>query len=202
MPIPSPWNMHMAHLADHRIESPRLVLDALQPDDALALFACRGDPEVARYQGWQPASVNEATDFIARNATVAFAQPDAWCQLAIRCRDTAALIGDFGIHFPASKDEAVELGISLLPAQQGKGYAREAMRAVIGHLFAVMGYRRVIGSVDPRNTSSVALLRALGLRQEAHHRQSLHWRGQWADDMIFAVLASEWPPTRSLHPSV
>lgn len=193
MPIPSPWNLHMTHLADHRIESPRLILGALSAEDAPALFACRGDPEVARYQGWQPSDMGEATDFIARNATVAFGHADAWCQLAIRHRETIALIGDFGIHFPASKNEAVELGISLMPAQQGNGYAREAMRAVIAHLFGVMDYRRVIGSVDPRNVASVALLRALGMRREAHHRQSLYWRGEWVDDMIFAVLASEWP---------
>ena len=184
----------MAHPTDQRIQSTRLVLDALQPEDAQGLFACRGDPEVARYQGWQPTKVGEATDFIARNMLVAFGQPDAWCQLAIRRRDSGALIGDLGIHFPASKDEAVELGISLMPAQQGNGYAREAMRTVIDQLFGVMGYRRVFGSVDPRNSASVALLRALGLRQEAHHRQSLFWRGEWVDDMIFAVLASEWPP--------
>lgn len=184
----------MAEAVKHYVQSPRLILDALRAEDAPALFACRGDPEVARYQGWQPASFDEAADFIARHAAVAFGQADAWCQLAIRRRDTAALIGDFGIHFPASKDEAVELGISLLPAQQGNGYAREAMRAVIDYLFGSLGYRRVIGSVDPRNVASAALLRALGLRQEAHHRQSLYWRGEWVDDMIFAVLASEWPP--------
>lgn len=193
MPVLSPWNLHMAHLADHRIESPRLILDALRADDAAALFACRGDPQVARFQGWRPAAVGDAVDFIARQAGTSFGQADSWFQLAIRVRKTGALIGDLGVHFPATSTDAVELGISLMPAQQGNGCAREAMRAVIAHLFDVMDYRRVIASVDPLNVASVALLRALGMRQEAHHRQSLYWHGEWVDDMIFAVLASEWP---------
>lgn len=38
----------------------------------------------------------------------------------------------------------------------------------------------------------MTLLRALGMRQEAHHRESLFCRGEWVDDVIFALLASEW----------
>ena len=117
-------NRLMTHTIFPRIETPRLLLDSLRTDDAAALFACRGDPEVARYQGWQPQSMDEAADFITRQASVAFGQADSWCQLAIRLRDSTTLVGDFGIHFPASTDEAVELGISLMPTQQRKGHGR------------------------------------------------------------------------------
>jgi RimJ/RimL family protein N-acetyltransferase len=34
------------------------------------------------------------------------------------------------------------------------------------------------------------------MRQEAHFRQSLPWRGEWADDVIFALLRSEWNDRR------
>lgn len=177
----------------NRVETSRLLLNPLRANDAAALFACRGDPEVARYQGWQPQSLDEASDFIARQASTVFGQADTWCQLAIRLRETDALIGDFAVHFPADPADAAELGISLMIAQQGHGYAREAMRGTIDHLFGVMAYRRIIASVDPHNAPCIRLLRAVGLRQEAHHRQSLYWRGEWVDDMIFALLASEWP---------
>jgi len=50
----------------------------------------------------------------------------------------------------------------------------------------------LIGSVDPRNTASMALCRSLGLRQEAHHVESYRFRGEWVDDVIFALLAREW----------
>jgi RimJ/RimL family protein N-acetyltransferase len=54
----------------------------------------------------------------------------------------------------------------------------------------------VFASVDPRNHASIALLRRVGMRQEAHFRQSLWWRGEWVDDVIFAVLQSEWKDSR------
>jgi RimJ/RimL family protein N-acetyltransferase len=174
------------------IETSRLILDELRPGDAAALFAYRSDPEVARYQGWQPTDESEAADFIAAQASVKFADAGSWCQRAIRLRNDGQLIGDLGMHFPDEVDGPVELGISLAPLFQRNGYAREAMMGVLNLVFGALGHRRVVGSVDPRNLASINLLRALGWRQEAHHRESLYWRGEWVDDMIFALLASEW----------
>jgi RimJ/RimL family protein N-acetyltransferase len=175
-----------------RIDSERLTLAPLRDDDAAALFAYRGDDAVARYQGWKPASVEDAAAFIATQAAQPFGQPDSWCQLAIRARGSDELLGDFGVHFPPSMDGPIEFGVSLRPDQQGKGYAREAMAAAIGQAFEHWGYRRLVGSVDPRNLASMALCRSLGLRQEAHHVESYRFRGEWVDDVIFALLAREW----------
>jgi RimJ/RimL family protein N-acetyltransferase len=46
--------------------------------------------------------------------------------------------------------------------------------------------------VDPRNEPSVALLKRVGMRQEAHFRESLWFKGEWVDDMVFGILGSEW----------
>ncbi|MDR6936467.1 GNAT family protein [Luteibacter sp. 3190] len=173
--------------------TPRLLLDRLQPSDGPILFAYRGDDAVARYQGWKPATPVEADDFIARQSGQAFAVPGSWFQLAVRDRGTGNLVGDLGIHFPATVDDAIEFGVSLRPECQGRGYAREAMAAMLTLAFGEWGYRRAVGSVDPRNVASIALLRSLGFRQEAHHVESYRFRGEWVDDMIFAMLAREWP---------
>jgi RimJ/RimL family protein N-acetyltransferase len=178
---------------DATIETERLELGPLLAEDAAALFEYRGDDDVAKYQGWKPASIDEAAAFIAQQSEHAFGTPDSWCQLAIRSREGGELVGDFGVHFPAGKDDPIEFGVSLNPAHQGKGYAREAMAAAIERAFRTWGYRRLVGSVDPRNTASMALCRSLGLRQEAHHVESYRFRGVWVDDVIFALLAREWP---------
>ncbi|KJV30310.1 GNAT family N-acetyltransferase [Luteibacter yeojuensis] len=175
-----------------RFDTARLRLDPLLPGDAAALFAYRGDDAVARYQGWKPASVADAEAFIAGQGAVPFGTPDAWCQLAVRELASGALLGDLGVHFPATTDDAIEFGVSLRPTAQGNGYAREAMAAMLGQAFGAWGYRRCVGSVDPRNEASIALLRSLGFRQEAHHVESYLFRGEWVDDVIYAMLAREW----------
>lgn len=167
----------------------RLRIDALRAADAEALFACRADPAVARYQGWRPVDLAATRDFID-------AQPlhpaHGWFQRAIRRREGGMLIGDLGVCLPEAAHDSVEFGISMAPTHQGNGYAREALLALFARGFAQLGWHRVHASVDPRNSASIAMLRALGMRQEAHHCESLWLRGEWVDDVIFAMLDREW----------
>jgi len=174
------------------LTTPRLLLDRLQPQDAEALFACRADPVVARFQGWRPASVEAALGFIDSQTVPVAGQ---WFQRAIRLRDDGHLIGDLGVCLPATPGDSVEFGISLAPMQQRHGYAREALRALFEHGFDALGWRRIHASVDPRNAPSMALLQAMGMRQEAHFRESLWLHGEWADDVVFAILARDWQPS-------
>jgi RimJ/RimL family protein N-acetyltransferase len=172
----------------------RLQIDALRPTDAEALFACRADPAVARYQGWCPADLAAAREFIVTQP-----QPPShgWFQRAIRLREDGTLIGDLGVNLPEAAGDSVEFGVSIVPTRQGRGYAGEAVRAVFDHVFGQLGRHRVHASVDPRNLACMALLRALGMRQEAHHRESLWLYGEWVDDVVFALLASEWRSAQS-----
>lgn len=177
----------------NRIETERLILNPLHQDDARELFAYRADPEVSRYQGWLPSGIEEVAEFISTQSAIQFGQAGTWCQLAIRSKETGQLIGDFGVSFPEYSTSPIEFGISLSPVQQRHGYAKEVMKAAINLAFQQWGYRRIIASIDPRNTSSVALFRSLGFREEAHHVESYYFRGEWVDDLIFALLAREWP---------
>lgn len=177
-----------------QIVTARLRIDDLRAEDAAALFAYRGDPEVARYQGWKPESLADAERFIAAQQHVAPDTTGTWWQRAIRERDSGALIGDLGLHFVDA--DTVELGITLAPAQQRHGYARDTLELALDFVFGGLGKHRVIASVDPRNTSCVRLLEGLGLRREAHFRESIRDGDGWADDVVFALLAHEWlaPP--------
>jgi RimJ/RimL family protein N-acetyltransferase len=170
----------------------RLRLDALRADDAAALFAYRADPVVARFQGWRPADVAAAREFIAAQTAVTPDTPGGWFQRAIRLREGSSLIGDLGLQLPAATGDSVEFGISIAPAFQRRGYAREVARSVFDLLFGQLGRHRVHASVDPRNLASMALMESLGLRQEGHFRESLWLHGEWVDDVVFALLAREW----------
>jgi RimJ/RimL family protein N-acetyltransferase len=183
------------------LNTPRLRLDALHPADAAALLGYRADPAVARFQGWRPASVAEAADFIAGQADESLDNPDSWPDgwfpRAIRLREDGTLIGDLGVHLPPDAEGSVEFGVSIAPVHQGKGYACEAVRAVFELVFGRLSRHRIRASVDPRNLASMAMLRSLGMRQEAHHRESLWLHGEWVDDVVFALLAREWLAAQS-----
>lgn len=172
--------------------TPRLALRQLGPSDVVAMFEYRSRPEVARFQAWEPQSLEQVRSFVESCLSAEPDTPGTWFQLAITLRESSLLIGDCGLHFLGEETCQAEVGITLAPAYQGKRYATEALEAVLYYLFATLGKHRVCATVDPRNQPSVALLKRVGMRQEAHLQESLWFKGEWADDLIFAILDREW----------
>lgn len=166
------------------------------PADSQQVFNYRSDADANKYQGWVPESIEDVVQFINKQPKQ-FNKPDTWFQLAIIRKDDKKLIGDIGIHFIGPDNQQTEVGCTLDINFQGQGYATEALEGVLGHLFGNLEKHRVFASVDPDNSSSISLLERTGFRKEAHHKQSLFFKGQWVDDVVFAILKSEWTQTRA-----
>lgn len=175
-----------------RIETPRLLMKPLQLQDTQGMYAYRSDPAVARYQSWRPVREEEVEAFILKYGSSSINVVDSWCQLGVYRKTTQELIGDVGIHFLPPDAQQVELGFTISPRHQGQGYAAEAVGALLSYLFASLSKHRIMASVDPSNTASIALLGKMGMRKEAHHIQSIWTPEGWGDDVIYAVLREEW----------
>jgi RimJ/RimL family protein N-acetyltransferase len=86
-----------------------------------------------------------------------------------------------------------ELGWVLDPAYGGRGYATEAVRALLRVCFEDLGLRRVVALCFYDNEASWRLMERVGMRREAHNvRDSLHRSGEWLDGLVYALLAEEW----------
>lgn len=172
------------------IETDRLFIRTLEMKDKTAFFGYRSMPEIYKYQAWRPKNTAEIEEFISKNLDVCLNDKDSWLQLAV-CLREGSLIGDIGVHF-LDDEQQVEIGYTLSPEYQGKGYATEAVRAVIAYLFSELGKHRVSASVDPDNKKSVKLLEKLGFRKEAHFVRSFRIGSVWYDDCVYALLEDEW----------
>lgn len=117
---------------------------------------------------------------------------DVCFQFAIISIDENQLIGDMGIIFTNKDKMQAEIGCTLHKNYQRKGYATEALKAMVNYLFTTLRKHRIIASIDPRNTTSIQLIERLGFRKEAHFRESYYLRGEWVDDVIYAMLRKEW----------
>lgn len=76
-------------------------------------------------------------------------------------RQTGAYLGEVGIYQPDGYP-GPELGWFLVPAAEGRGYAAEAARAVMGWARQSLGWDRLVNFIDPRNARSIALGLRLG----------------------------------------
>ena len=174
------------------IQTSRLALRRLSPEDAPDVYSYRSDPQVSRYQLWRPRSLDDTRQFLEQLAEVEPDTPGTWLQLAIMCRDDNTMIGDCGIRFPENDSHQAELGITLRPSHQRRGFATEALSAVVAYVFESLHKHRAFASVDPRNLPSISLLNRVGMRREAHFHESILLDGEWLDDLIYAMLEHEW----------
>ena len=157
-------------------------LTALTDADAPALFAYRSNPAVWRYQTWIPTSVTEAFSFIRTFGRVTEPRGSGWTQFAIRNRETGVLLGDCGCHM--MQDHVAEIGYTIAPAFQGRGYATEAVGQLVV-LLARHDVHRAIARTDTRNIRSMKLLERLGFRADPTASESYRLRGETVTDFCY-----------------
>ncbi|HEY0638108.1 MAG TPA: GNAT family N-acetyltransferase [Pseudonocardiaceae bacterium] len=170
------------------LRTARLTLRAFAAADAPVLNAYRNDPEVARYQDWDLPVAPEATaGFVARQAGVDGPRAGEWVQLALD--HEGELVGDFAVGLDPLGGLAT-VGYSLRTEHQGRGYATEALAALVDALFA-RGVHRVGATLDPENVASAMVLERVGFRYEGRARQAAPVRGEWLDDDRYELLRED-----------
>ncbi len=175
------------------LPTPRLILRTFRDPDAAGFAAYRSDPEVARYQNWEPpVSLAEAAKIIAELKQVQPATPGAWRQYAIELKETGELIGDCVYFLIAPERRQAEIGYTLARRFQGNGYATEAVSRLLAYLFGDLGLHRVVALCDERNAASARLLERVGMRREAHFVENVWFKGEWGSEYSYALLQSEW----------
>lgn len=175
---------------DLPISTPRLKLRAHEPEDAAALHAFYSREDVARYLLDDPWTLSDAkTKVQERVAKTDLDGPSEALALIIEFEEN--VIGDVLLWFTDVKHRVAEVGWVLDPTFSGKGYASEAVKAVLDAAFNQYKCHRVIAQMDARNDSSAKLAERLGMLKEAHHRQDWFSKGEWTDTLVYAMLASD-----------
>lgn len=173
------------------IETDRLIIRLAIPSDADDIYTYRSNSIENKYQGWLPKSVKEVRDYII-NMPKTLDITNVCFQFAIISLNEKQLIGDMAISFTNQDNSQAEIGCTLHKDYQGKGYATEALKAMVNYLFVTLDKHRIVASVDPRNIASIRLIEQLRFRKEAHFRESYYLHGEWVDDVIYAMLNKEW----------
>jgi aminoglycoside 6'-N-acetyltransferase len=175
------------------LRTDRLILRRFTTDDIESFAAYRSDPDVARYQSWdRPFKRAQAQDFIEALADTDPDTPGEWFQFAVVEASSGVHIGDLAALVDGADPRLARIGFTLARAAHGNGYATEAATGLLDYLFVARHKHRVAANCDIRNAPSIAVLERLGMRREAHHRESSWWKGEWTDELVYATLAGEW----------
>jgi ribosomal-protein-alanine N-acetyltransferase len=99
-----------------------------------------------------------------------------------------------GVHRGAFQNSY--LGYWIDAQHQNQGLMTEAVVAATSFALARAGLHRVQAAVMPDNRASQRVLEKAGYRQEGLARRYLCIAGSWADHLLYAVTAEEWPLSR------
>ena len=148
------------------IETERLLLRELRPDDLDDLAALFADPDVVRYVGdGQPAGRDEAQR--ALHSTLRRWQEQGFGRWAALDRKTGKFIGMGGFRSLFGTPEVV---YHLAKENWGKGYATELAHAALRFGFEDRGFDRIVAIAKPQNTASIHVMEKLGMQYEKHAR--------------------------------
>ncbi|HLA64569.1 MAG TPA: GNAT family N-acetyltransferase [Rhodothermales bacterium] len=173
------------------LDTPRLRLRTIRPADDPALFAVFGDEEALRYWSRPPfVDVDEASAYRGKIES-GFASRTLF-QWGVTLRETDELIGTCTLAGWEREHRRAELGYIIARPHWRKGYASEAVRAVLAFAFGPMNIHRVEADIDPANDASRRMLEKLGFSQEGHLRERWWPYGTPADSDVFGLLAPEY----------
>lgn len=112
--------------------------------------------------------------------------------LAVTEAVSGRLIGDASLRRTSTLHRQGEIGFVIHPDARGRGLATEAAGAMVRLGFEALALHRIVGRCDARNTASAAVLARLGMRREAHLVGNEWVKGEWTDELVYALLSAEW----------
>lgn len=173
----------------------RLTLREFRPTDYDALMAFHSDPGNVLYVPFEARTPESMRVALERKVSgTALAADGDHLDLAVLLHE-GTLVGDLVVFLHSVEHGNVEVGWIFDPAHGGRGYATEAVRALLDLVFTGLQARRAVARVDERNVASSRLCERAGLRLEARLVENEVFKGELSNELDYAILAREWPGT-------
>ncbi len=197
MAVAGRYDSEVTSPSRYPLRTARLRLRPFEMSDLSALHALYGREDVNRYLLWGAQTLDEARAMLDRIMPMTAIGPDAdRLRLAVCLPDpegrAGPVIGDFSLWRTSAEHNQAEIGFVLHPDHHGNGYALEAMTEILRLAFGDGGFHRVVGRCDARNAPSAHLMERLGMRREAHFVENEYGKGEWTDELVYAILDREW----------
>lgn len=183
------------------LETARLVLRPVTPDDAAAVFMYCSNPNITRFTLFETHQTIEdskwfVNDYVRSRYTCK--EPDP-LGIVIKSDPVGLMVGAIGAHWHSQPNGTMELGYSLAEPFWGRGFIAEAVAALAKYLFTDYAVERLQARVLIGNDASERVLAKLGFTREGVLRRSVFRRQQSWDVAMYSLLRDEWE--RSQEPS-
>ncbi|GFZ29920.1 N-acetyltransferase [Clostridium zeae] len=173
------------------LESQRLIFRKIKASDVEEIFAIFSDPEVAKYDFFNPINTKEKALSIIDNYQNEFISKEEITWGIVR-KDDYKLIGYFSLGNLDEEANKCEIGYGLNRTFWNRGYGTEAIKTLIKFSFEKVKVNRIEATVTFGNDASVKALIKSGFLQEGILRERTLIKGVLVDDVILALLRRDY----------
>lgn len=180
-------------LRRHPLQTARTVLVPVERPDAPELWDAIDESRwhLERWLPWVPFNSDpEASERYADACEKDWDNGRA-VRLAIRDKDTRALLGVVGLDACVHLHRSCELGYWLRRDATGRGLMSESAAAAVRFAFERMNVHRIRCAAATDNYPSLRVIQRLGFRFEGIAREAEYVASRWLDHALFAKLASD-----------
>lgn len=174
-----------------QLETERLILRKLVPQDERDVFEYASDPEVSKFTFWNAhKSIEDSRNFI--NSVLEKYIRDEAGEWGIVLKENSKVIGSLGLLHLDTKNRLVQMGYVLSRHYWGKGIMPEAVKRVLKFGFEEMELNRIECYHLLPNEKSGRVMQKAGMSFEGIARKRSFVKGRYWDVKQYAILCSDW----------
>lgn len=172
------------------LNTPRLLLRKLRPEDAADIFEYASDPETAREVTWEAhRTLDDSKGFL--DYVLNKYENRKTSEWGLVFRENNKLIGTCGFVWWKPEHAGAEIGYALSRAYWGRGLMPEAVNAVIDFAFDKMKINRLEARCNDTNPASEKVMLKCGMKYEGLLRAAVYEKGAFKNHKIYSLLKSD-----------
>lgn len=168
------------------IQTERLILRPMRSEDVPNLKEWMADKELYAYWGKRPGKTDKNPALLFEKAE----KPSKSFYLGIEAKENRKVIGELWVYL-IENNRMAKIAIRFGKNYHGRGYATEAVNAMVDFCFENTELQRIWTDVDVNNIASCKVLEKCGFTKEGTIRQG-KMVSIWCDYHIYGILKSDW----------
>lgn len=173
------------------IETKRLILRKLKKIDVNDIYEIYSDEESSRYDDWEPMKDISRAEMLIANSIRYFDNKEA-LRYAIEPKLVNKVVGVACIYEFEEINNKCIIYFQISRQEWNKGYASEAVQALIKYAFEILQLNRIEAYVTPGNEESVKVLLKNGFVKEGLLREIEYYKDKYQDAIILGMLRKDW----------
>jgi RimJ/RimL family protein N-acetyltransferase len=166
----------------------RLLLRPHDPSDEEAVFAACQDPDIQRWTDFPEPYERQHAAFYLSELVPRGWRDETMYHFAVEHRESGVLVASVNVHRHA---DTWGIGYWTVPEHRGRGYATEAVIALVDWSFTERGVQRLEWRAEAGNRASWAVAEKVGFVREGTLRAANTNRNSLRDTWVGAILPAD-----------